>query len=356
MKARPCPRLARMSDASRASGTRTLIHSLHSFCRRRPRALSDRPPARSPVCVDTSHGDEGRAVPAEQQQATEEQHPPFPPTRPGLGRRPRDARPPAVSACAREPALRTGSRGPSWSACVRVPARPPHVTRRTSPALGAQTDRPSRTAPADVRVRACRVVGRGAVAPPPPGSSPSARRRPLRLRHLNRASAIFPASVGQARRLFWKVAAGPGGPGRARAATGGFGGPLGGLGAAAVRRADGQRPELPSHLPFPHRVTPRPRLPARSSRPRPLWGARAAAALSRRITAMAAQGEPQVQFKVRVRGGRGPWGEWGPGREDGMAGGGPGAAHAAAFSLARPGGRRRHWEDDVREAPLDGRV
>lgn len=242
----------------------------------------------------------------------------------------------------------------SCSACVRAPARPPHVTRRTSPALGGQTDGPSRTAQADVRVRARRVVGRGAVAPPPLGSSPSARRRPLRLRHLNRASAIFPASVGQARRLFWKVAAGPGGPGRARAATGGFGCPLGGLGAAAVRRADGQRPELPSHLPFPHRLTPRPRLPARSSRPRPLWGARAAAALSRRITAMAAQGEPQVQFKVRVRA-DGPVGR--AGRSGGRHGGwGPGAAHAAAFSLARPGGRRRHWEDNVREAPLDGRV
>lgn len=105
MKARPRPCLARTSDASRASGTRTLIHSLHSFCRRRPRALSDRPPARSPVSVDTSLGDEGRAVAAEQQQRREEQRPPFPPTRLGLGRRPRDARPPAVSACAREPAL-----------------------------------------------------------------------------------------------------------------------------------------------------------------------------------------------------------------------------------------------------------
>lgn len=215
----------------------------------------------------------------------------------------------------------------SCSACVRVPARPPHVTRQPSPALGAQMERQSRTAQADLRVRARRVVGRGAVAPPPPGSSLSARRRPLRLRHLNRASAIFPASVGQARRLFWKVTTRPVGPGRVRAAIGGFGCPSGGRRAAAVRRADGQRPGLFRQPPFPHRLTPRPRLPARSSRPRPLWGARAAAALSRRIAAMAAQGEPQVQFKVRVYGRTGLRGEWWGDRGGRHGGREPRAAH-----------------------------
>lgn len=181
--------------------------SLHSFCRQRPRSLSDRAPPRAPVSLDTGLGDQGRAVPAEQQQATEEEHPPFPPTRPELGRRPRDA------GASRSERMRAGARAQSRSACVRVPARPPHVTRRPSPALGARRAQQSRTAQEDVRVRARRVVGRGAVAPPPLGPSPSARRRPLRLRHLNRASAIFPASVGQARRLFWKVSWRPGGPG-----------------------------------------------------------------------------------------------------------------------------------------------
>lgn len=113
VKDRPRSSLSPVADASWASGTRALIHSLfHSFCGHRPYTLSDRQPARSLVSVKTGRGDEGWAVPDEQQQATGRQHPPFPPTRPGLGRRPHDARPPAVSACVREPALGAGPRGP----------------------------------------------------------------------------------------------------------------------------------------------------------------------------------------------------------------------------------------------------
>lgn len=61
---------------------------------------------------------------------------------------------------------RSRLRRTSCSACVRVPARPHHVTRLASPAFGAQTDQRSRTGRAGVRVHVSRVVGRGAVAPP----------------------------------------------------------------------------------------------------------------------------------------------------------------------------------------------
>lgn len=138
-----------------------------------------------------------------------------------------------------------------------------------------------------------------------------------------------------------------------------------GSGGNEARRAGRAAPwAFSARFPSPHRLTLRPRLPARSSRPRPLWGARAAAALSLSLpagsAAMAAQGEPQVQFKVRVRLDLGPRGANERGGREGTAWreGSPGTAHAAALSLnlARPGGRRRHREDNLREAPLDGRV
>uniref|UniRef100_A0A8I5MWZ1 GTP-binding nuclear protein Ran n=1 Tax=Papio anubis TaxID=9555 RepID=A0A8I5MWZ1_PAPAN len=84
--------------------------------------------------------------------------------------------------------------------------------------------RPQRpTEPGCVRARAhARATWAGAVplprplsTPPPPAPPLPARRRRLRLRRLNCASAIFPASVGRARRRFWKlVLVGDGGTGK----------------------------------------------------------------------------------------------------------------------------------------------
>ncbi|MEJ1282129.1 RAN member RAS oncogene family [Cricetulus griseus] len=187
----------------------------------------------------------------------------------------------------------------SCYACVRVPARPHHVTRRASPApFCAPTDRLESDGPCRrARARAPRGWARRRCSAPlgsTPLRAPASAASPAfesRFRHLSSFSRTGAESL-----LEGSGGAGSIGPG----AGGGGGG--GALRVGAGRRRCGERTGcalgFSASFPSPHRLTPRPRLPARSSRPRPLWGARAAAALSRRIAAMAAQGEPQVQFKL----------------------------------------------------------
>lgn len=239
-------------------------------------------------------------------------------------------RPPAASACAREPALRAGSRGP-FPVCVR--ARPRSVGPRDPPPLSRLgrsegPPPPSRTAPADVRVHARRVVGRGAVAPPPSRLLPRLRAP---------ASAASPAFESRFRHLSSFSRTGAEtllegsvevGRARARAATGGFGCPSGGRGAAAAARRgerDGQRPGLfqPASLPptVSRRVPAFPRaLPGRG-----LCGAHVPQPLSlspRRIRRDGRPGRAPGPVQGAYAAGPGPSGERaGRSGGDGMAGG-----------------------------------